>query len=304
MNYQFEETRIQSVAVPVRVVDQYVGIATAAQLKVLLFLMRFDKLAHTEKEIASFCNIAEDEVAPAVDFWIKERVFALEQGKLRLVTAVKTVQTKELPRVQPTIILEETTEDFRGMIAEISRITGKLLNSLMVSLFYNMAENLHFSHEMIVQLAAYCNSIDKFTYRYMETVSVDWYDNGINTFELAEERIRTLEAQRTMELRLARAFGVRTNFSAKQREMIAEWQKLGLTEELMLEAYNICMDRKGQMSFAYMNKILTDWGKLGYKTVSDIQANQTVDTGRKQHSGLSELEKMGIGMMQGGTSNE
>ena len=68
MNYQFEETRIQSVAVPVRVVDQYIGIATAAQLKVLLFLMRFDKLAHTAKEIASFCNLAEEEVAPAVDF--------------------------------------------------------------------------------------------------------------------------------------------------------------------------------------------------------------------------------------------
>ena len=190
------------------------------------------------------------------------------------------------------------------MIAEISRITGKLINSLMVSLFYNMAENLKFPYEVIVQLAAYCHSIDKFTYRYMETVSVDWYDNGINTFELAEARIHALEEVRLLETRLARAFGVRTNFSAKQREMITEWQRLGLTEELILEAYNRCMDRKGQMSFAYMNKMLIEWGKSGYKSVADIQDQQSVDTGRKQHSGLSDLEKMGIGMMQGGKNDE
>jgi hypothetical protein len=134
MKYQFEDTRMQTVAVPARVVDGLLPIATAAQLKVLLFLLRFDKLAHETEKIASFCNLTPDEVDSAVDFWVKERVFAKEQGKLRLVSAVKTVQTKEMPRVQPTIVLEETGEDFRSMIAEIQRVTGKVMNSLMVSL--------------------------------------------------------------------------------------------------------------------------------------------------------------------------
>ncbi len=298
MKYQFEDTRMQSVAVPARVVDGLLSIATGAQLKVLLFLLRFDKLAHDSEEIARFCNLTPQDVEQAVDFWIKEKVFALEQGKLRLVAAVKTVQQKELPRVQPTIILEETSEDFRAVIGEIQRITGKTINSLTVSLFYNMAENLQFSPEMIVQLAAYCNSIGKFSYRYMETVATDWYDNGINTFELAEEKIRQLEESRRLETRLKRAFGITTNFSAKQREMIEAWSGMGLTEELMLEAYNRCMDHKSQLSFPYMNKILEDWGKKGYKKVSDIQ--EEVSTGRKQHQGLSELERMGIGMIQSG----
>ncbi len=300
MKYQFEDTRMQTVAVPARVVDGLIGIATAAQLKVLLFLLRYDKLAHDSESIAAFCNLKADEVDAAVDFWIKERVFAKEQGKLRLVSAVKTVQSKELPRVQPTIVLEETDEDFRGLIGEVQRISGKMINSTMVSLFYNMSQNLHFSNEMILQLVAYCIGIDKFTYRYLETVAVDWYDNGINTFELAEEKIRALENNRKLELRLARAFGVATAFSAKQREAIAQWSGWGLTEELILEAYNRCMDNKGQMSFAYIGKILEEWNKMGWKKPSDIQDLTKQTTGRVQHEGLSDLEKLAIARMQGG----
>lgn len=300
MNYQFEETRMQSIAVPTRVVDGLLGIATGAQLKVLLFLMRFDKLAHSAADIAHFCNIAEEDVESAIDFWVKEKIFVKEQGKLRLVSGIKTVLPKELPRVQPTIILEETSKEFRDMIGEIQRITGKPLNSLMVSLFYNMAENLHFSYEMIVQIAAYCNSIGKFTYRYMETVTAAWHDEGIDTFEKAEEKIRLLEESRNLENRLARTFGIRTAFSSKQKEQISEWTAMGLSEELIVEAYNRCMDHNGKMSFAYMAKILANWAEKGIKKVADIEEQTKVATGNQQHQGLSELEKMGIGMMQYG----
>ncbi len=303
MKYQFEETRIPCVEIPTRVVDGLLGIATGAQLKVLLFLMRFNKMAHDTASIASYCNIAPEDVESAIDFWVKEKIFAKEQGKLRLVNAVKTIQTKELPRVQATIILEETDQSFREMVAEIQRITGKTVSSMLLSLFYNMVENLHFSAEMILQLVAYCNSIDKFSYRYMETVAADWFDNGIDTFEKAEAHISKLEYARSLENRLAKAFRIATAFSKKQREQIALWASMGLTEELIIEAYDRCMDRKGQMSFAYMNKILEDWHQKGYRRAKDIIDQKPEDTGRKLHQGLSDLERKMIEKMQAGGGN-
>ncbi len=302
MKYQFEETRMQSVAVPTRVVDSLLGIATGAQLKVLLFLLRYDKMAHDGAEIARFCNLAEEDVDRAIDFWIKERVFVKEHGKLHLVSGVKTVLSKELPRVQPTIILEETSKDFRNMVEEVQRVTGKPVNSTMISLFYNMTENLNFSPEMVVQLVAYCNSIGKWTYRYLETVAVAWHDEGIDSFEKAEEKIRQLEQMRSLEKELARAFGITTAFSANQKEYIAAWSALGLSAELMVEAYNRCMDNKGKMSFPYMNTILKDWAQKGYKKVSQIDAAPALSTGNTKHKGLSELELLGIGKIQGGNN--
>ncbi len=300
MKYQFEETRMQCVEIPTRVVDGLLGIATGAQLKVLLFLMRFDKMAHDTASIASYCNIAPEDVDGAIDFWVKEKIFVKEQGKLRLVNAIKTVQTKELPRVQATIILEETDKSFQQMVAEIQRITGKSVSSMLISLFYNMTENLHFSEEMVLQLVAYCNSIDKFSYRYMETVAADWFDNGIDSFEKAEAHIGKLEYARSLENRLAKAFRIATAFSKKQREQIAAWATMGLGEELIIEAYDRCMDRKGQMSFAYMNKILEDWHQKGYRRAKDINDQKPEDTGRKPHQGLSELERKMIEKMQAG----
>ena len=117
---------------------------------------------------------------------------------------------------------------------------------------------------------------------------------------LSEEKIRLLEESRNLENRLARTFGIRTAFSAKQKEQIAEWTAMGLSEELIVEAYNRCMDHSGKMSFAYMAKVLANWAEKGVKKVADIEEQTKVATGNQQHQGLSELEKMGIGMMQYG----
>jgi len=300
MKYQFEETRMQTVAVPTRVVDSLLGIATGAQLKVLLYLMRYHKLGHTTEEIAKFCNIAAEDVDRAIDFWVKERLFVNDHGKLRLVGEIKTVLPKELPRVQPTIILEDTSKDFRDMVDEIQRVTGKTMNQLMISLFYNLTENLNFSPEMTVQLVAYCNSIGKMTYRYMETLAASWHDEGIDSFEKAEEKIRQLENARTLEHALAKAFGITTSFSANQREYIAAWTAMGMSEPMIVAAYDRCMDNKGKMHFSYMNSILKDWAKKGYKKVSDINAAPPVSTADTKHKGLSELEMLGISQIQGG----
>ena len=72
-----------------------------------------------------------------------------------------------------------------------------------------------------------------------------------------------------------------------------------MTEELILEAYNRCMDNKGQMSFAYIGKILEEWNKMGWKKPSDIQDLTKQATGRVQHEGLSDLEQLAIARMQG-----
>lgn len=302
MDYQFEDTRMPCFSVPNRVVDGLLATSTGAQLKVLLFLLRFGKMPQTSETIAEFCNLKPDEADDAIRYWIKERIFVLEQGKLRLVNSIKTVQTRELPRVAPMLIETETDPTFKAMLDEIQRIVGRPMNSVFISLFYNLAENLKFSHEMIVELAAYCNSIDRFSARYIETVAIDWHDNGIDTFELAEKKISELENYRSLESRLKKRFGVRTNFSAKQKEFIQTWLGWGMEEEMILEAYDRCMDAKGQMSFAYINKVLENWNKKGFKKVADIR--EDAPTGRQQHTGLSELEQRMIAQMQNGGSNQ
>ena len=41
--------------------------------------------------------------------------------------------------------------------------------------------------------------------------------------------------------------------------------------EMIKESYERCIDSKGKLSFAYINGILSDWFKKGYKTLSDIE---------------------------------
>jgi hypothetical protein len=59
------------------------------------------------------------------------------------------------------------------------------------------------------------------------------------------------------------------------------------------------MDSKGEMKFAYIDKILKNWHAQGWKKPGDI-VDTKAPVGRTPHTGLTDLEKMGIGMMQGG----
>ena len=61
--------------------------------------------------------------------------------------------------------------------------------------------------------------------------------------------------------------------SKKEKEYIENWtQTLCMPVEMIKEAYERCIDVKGKLSFAYINGILNDWFKKGWKKVSDIES--------------------------------
>ena len=58
----------------------------------------------------------------------------------------------------------------------------------------------------------------------------------------------------------------------KEREYIAQWVDMGLSDELIRLAYERTVYRKGAMNWAYMNKILQSWRQAGYRTAAQAEA--------------------------------
>lgn len=271
--YIFSSNQIPMMSVPCSVADRYLSMATGAQIKVLLCLIRFEDMPLTKADIAKQCNLCEDDVNDAINFWIKEQVLIRRANTLVLSGSV-SAQPQTLPRYNAENILDKKTNDsaFSFLIAEIERILGKTLSPNDASVILAMYDHMSFGEDLIIHLINYCVSIGKSNFRYIEKVSLDWFDRGVDTFEKAEALIRALEKKARLETAVMGYFGIERALSKKEKEYIESWeQTLGMSLEMIKEAYEVCVDKKGTMKFAYINGILVDWHKKGYKQVSDIK---------------------------------
>lgn len=275
--YIFNSNQIPMMQVPKSIADRFLNIATGAQIKVILCLIRFEDMALTVDDISKQCNLDKSDVTDAIDFWIKNSVL-IRRGSSLTLSGVASEQPQTLPRYNPDSILKRRTDDeqFAFLLDEVQRMLGKTLNHNDASVVFAMYDHLGFSTELVLHLINYCVTSGKTNFRYIEKVSLDWYDRGVDTFEKAEAFIKALEQKQRTESAVSTYFGIDGRaLSKKEKEYIENWTNtFGMSLEMIKQAYEICIDVKTKLSFPYINGILSDWFKKGYKQLSDIEENR------------------------------
>ncbi|MBQ8605273.1 MAG: DnaD domain protein [Clostridia bacterium] len=271
--YIFNSNQIPMMLVPKSVADRFLNVASGAQIKVLLCLIRFEDMALTVEDISKHCNLDVSDVSDAIDFWIKNGMLVRRGASLSL-GGVCSVQPNDLPRYNPESILERKNDDkeFSFLLDEVQRLLGKTVNHNDASVVFAMYDHLGLSSDLILLIINYCITNGKTNFRYIEKIALDWYDRGVDSFEKAETLIKALEKKSRAESAIAVYFGLEGRaLSKKEKEYIENWvSAMGMSLEMIKEAYEICIDKKAKLSFSYINGILTDWFKKGYKTVADI----------------------------------
>ena len=296
MPFYFETGLEKQMIIPQSLADSYLAVASGAQIKVILCLIRFAGMPLTEKEIARQCRLSEEEVTSAIGFWTKEKVLVRRGSTLCLHTP-ETVQEITLPVYtgEEILALSESDRTFGQILEETQGMLGKILSHNDASVLYGIYDNLGFSGDMVMQLLAFCTASGKKNFRYIERVAIDWHDRGIDSFEKADAYIRYLEQVHSDEARVAQAFGIEGRaLSKKEKEHILRWRsEMDFSFDMIGEAYDICVDRKGKLSFPYINGILSDWYQRGIKAPEDIK-----ETAPEDHSsGLGEYERAAIANM-------
>ena len=296
MPFYFETGTPPQMLIPQALADGYLNIATGAQLKVMLCLLRFAGMPLDEEGIAKHCAIDVDEVKSAIKFWVDQKMLT-RRGSTLCLQAPETVQQVKLPIYTGAEILElkERDGDFAQILEETQGILGKVLGHNDASILYGIYDYLGFNADLIMQLLGFCAGSGKTGFRYIERVAMDWHDRGIDTFEKAENYIRYVEQTASDEHKVAAMFGIEGRaLSKKEKEYILAWREdMAFRFDMIEAAYNICVDNKGKLSFPYINGILKDWANRGVKTPEDIEKSKpTAPT-----DGWSEFEKEALGKL-------
>ncbi len=131
-------------------------------------------------------------------------------------------------------------------------------------------DELKMSADLIEYLVEYCVSRGHKSMRYIETVALAWFKDGVTTVEMAREASSRFSRD---YYTILKAMGISgRNPVENEITYIDTWRKTyGFDLELIQEACSRTVLTTGQPSFQYADKILSGWKKKNVHTLEDIR---------------------------------
>lgn len=282
-------------AVPSSVVDKYIKLASGNALKLLLYLTRHGGESFTAEILRAELGFEElGELEDAALFWVQRGIISAKNTKS---ASVLSAAGSDTPDKQPTApitsadaaVAEKRTSVGRAKPVAVSNgeIGRSIKNSPELKMLFDEAEKMYGrtlrenERQTIIQLSehyglpcdvslmllGYCFKIDKATPAYISKVAENWANDEIMTVKLADEKIKALEKQSTVEQRICNAMGLTSRPSASMRDFIKVWViDERFSEEMIMLAYDKTLDGAGKWSAAYAGKILEGWKAAGVTT--------------------------------------
>ena len=301
-------------AVPTDVVDKHMKLAGAAQLKVLLYLLRHAGSEVTLEALAFAVGQKPSDTQDAVEYWINcgllsrgtesnlspiaenceapqdntaqpETAPAADLSNSNPTAEIKNalgqsseVKGKEKIRYRFDECMKFVAEDeqLKNMLTAVEAMLGKQLTHTEVTCFVTLAKWYGLPCTIIPMLVQYCKSIGKSSISYIEATGIGWAAEEIDNFEKAEQKISALTARR-------RAWNsVRSALEIPERKATETELKFSdlwinsqhIDTELIRHAYDKCVNKTGKVSFSYMNGIIKRYFERG---ITDITSALKLD---------------------------
>lgn len=284
-------------AVPSCVVDQHIKIASEAQLKVLLFLLRNSDEEYDENKLSEALRISAEEVKNAVSFWIDRGLLCENQGGLNPAEAVQntdpvkaTVEEKPKVKKPRTAVSRAQRPDslyvgkrlqedrnLSGLIDEATTVLQKFLSPNDTATLVMLYDTFGLPCEVIAMLMHYLASIGSADMRAVERYGIRWSDEGIKTVEDAEREIERLTQSREAWGRVAALLGIRSvgRPTKAQCENADRWLNTwSFSDEMITEAYERCVNTKGEYNMSYINAILKRWYAKDIKSLDTLHEEE------------------------------
>ena len=282
-------------------------LCTAGQLRVLLFALSKGFSETSPESVAEELGIIPEDAKDLLDYWVGRGILECD-GVSAPVSVPKTVSPspqvsepkREVPKAPETKLtmkevqqIKESDPAVAHVFAEAERLLGKTFTTSDSETIVWLISYAGIAPEVLITVIAYCASIGKNNFFYIRKTAIEWLENGIDTIEAAEERMRVLEEAKSWEGEVKRVLEIYgRSLVSKEKEFCESWRIYGISSELIHFAYEKCIEKTAKLSFPYINKILLSWHQKGIKTVSEAAAeNKPKDESKKTSFDLDELER-------------
>ncbi|MGN0517924.1 MAG: DnaD domain protein [Acutalibacteraceae bacterium] len=159
------------------------------------------------------------------------------------------------------------------LMQEAEVIFGRPISSGDSAVLLMMHDDDGLPTDVILMLLNYAVG-EKHGMRYIEKMAIDWANEGIKSIEAAEEKIRRITENNRAWNIVKDIFGLKTVGSPTKTQIecanrwLNEWH---LPTDVIREAYERCLDTKGEYKLSYIDGIIKRWHASGIVTVEQVK---------------------------------
>ena len=324
MSYQINLGQWKNVfVVPSSVVDQHIKIASEAQLKVLLYLLRHSGEENSIEQIGDTLRLSAEEVQNAVSFWIERDLLTRQVDALLPASEPKSDNpaaqpvAAENPKKPRTVISRAQRPDpmfvskllqenkiLAELMDDVQRILNKPLSPGDTATIVMLYDSFGLPCEVILMLLTYLDEIGNANMRAIERYGIQWADKGIKTVIDAERETTRMKDSREAWGSVSKLLGIRNVGNPTKAQMenadrwIHTWQ---FSDEMITEAYERCVNTKGTYNISYINAILKRWYEKGIKSLDTLKAEESA--GMKKPKSKAKSGKGSVFSVEGASFN-
>ncbi len=284
-------------------VDHYMIRANGEYIKVYIYLLRMvsEGTNFSIPCLADVLELTEGDVARALKYWEKESLLKIvrDHGVIQSMELLPVPgQTRPVKNQEPSSEesaaalhpvpassyeaipamktlspseLQKKSEDdrFSYLLYVCEMFIGKPLTCTDMNILLYLYEDLSMSCELIEYLVEHCVSNGKKSFRYMQSVAVNWYEENITTVEEAKAHSKNFKKE---YYAIMRAFGLNQNPAPIQEQYMKQWlEKDHFDLSLVIEACNRTINAINKPSFPYTDTILKQWKDNQIMTVEQAK---------------------------------
>ena len=270
-------------SVPAVVVDKYMKLASAEQIRTLLWVLRHASEQPTTEDAAKALRYSEQNVREYAAFWQQNGILETDAPTVSLSQNLPSGPRRsekqplpDLPENKPTaaeiLTRVEESPDLEFMFDEAQKKFGRTIGYDGQCTLLLMHDRYGLPVEVILMIIEYCADVRKTSNAYIAAMGKNWAQEEIDTIEKAEEKIGELRQCSKLWKELAAMAGLSApNPTAVQSEYLRAWSaELGFGADMIFLAYEEMANHCNKLSFAYMNKVLRNWHDKGLKSAQDI----------------------------------
>lgn len=288
-------------AVPTDIVDKHIKLVGSTQLKVLLWVLRNSGREFSEDDISSALSIHKEDAKDALRYWIETGVLKLNEndlipgevcedkkGNTKLDNNVanedsgnveKNIKAKS--KISRRVLIPDNTyiakrieesSEVAALMQEADVILGKITSPGIKATLLMLLDDDGLPIDVILMLIQYAVGVGKGNRSYIETVGHSWAAEGIDTIEKAEKKIKMIGELGKAWNNLEKIVGMeRRQPTAREEEAVNRWyNQWNYSQEMVKEAYEICVNANGKYVLKYMDSIITRWHKEGIYKLEQV----------------------------------
>lgn len=265
--------------IPDLFIQNYLSILEGIDVKVYIFLLMCEKnsIEFDVSYLAKSLCVTEQEIKLSFERLQAESLLVKNSNGFNLIDIKENEINKiYIPKLEPKINRTQTELE-KKRIAAAEAINESFFQGIMSLGWYTdistMFKNYSFSGEVMIALFQYCQERKALNKKYVYAVAENWFNGGVKTFEQLEEFLENYDEIQKIKQKIIKSLRLNRNLTKYEEQYINTWIKdYGYSFEMIEEALKRTVS-VATPSISYINGIMNNWYKKGYKTVEDINSD-------------------------------